>query len=272
MNPIRTLGADVALLGRFLAPLSIERRLCSLHLRRSPEGIDVFVFDCGAGPAGYRRIMKDAAAALSAYVYGFGETQLSESVARLFLAKKKSLALAESVTGGLIADRLTDLPGSSKFFMLSAVVYSNESKVRLLGVPAGVIERWGAVSRETCLAMVEGLSRLGTFHARVAVTGIAGPSGGTTSKPVGTVYVALQNDTSTVVKKLDLVGTRREIKEATVRAVMELLWRNLTTPSKRYFRARSREGQRAGRRYRSGMKPEGGTGGKKGKRGKRGKR
>lgn len=227
MNPLRTTGASARLLQRLLAPLRVERRQCSIRLRESGEGIDVFVYDSGAGSAEYRRTLRDVRASLSGYVYGFGETGLAESVGRLMIAKRRTLALAESLTGGLIADRFTDLPGSSTFFMLSLVTYSNESKMSLLGVPPELIERWGAVSRQTCLAMVRGLSRLGQFRERIAVTGIAGPSGGTPTKPVGTVYVALQDDRSTTVTKISFVGTRREIKEATVRAVMQLLWEKL---------------------------------------------
>jgi nicotinamide-nucleotide amidase len=226
-NPVRTLGIDARGIRGILDALFIERQLCTVRLRETAEGVDVYVYDAGCGTAGHRRTLKEVAESLAPYVYGCGETDLAKGVGKLFLAKGRTLALAESLTGGLISDRLTDLPGSSGFFMLGAVVYSNESKTRLLGVPSSVIERWGAVSRATCLAMVEGLGQLGKFHDRVAVTGIAGPGGGTRSKPVGTVFAAVRDDASTLVKRYNFAGTRREIKESTVQAVLELLWKKL---------------------------------------------
>jgi nicotinamide-nucleotide amidase len=227
-NPIRTAGISHRKIQELLRSASKGLKRVTVDTRTSEYGVDVFVYDAGAGlrehDIAHRKITK----VLSRYTYGFGADLLSDWVCSHLIEQGRSLAVAESLTGGLISDRLTDLPGSSKFFQLSVVAYSNESKVRLLNVPVGVIERWGAVSRQTCLKMMEGLCGLGDFHYRIAVTGTAGPSGGTQAKPVGTVYAGIQDEKSTVIKKLRFVGTRRDVKEETFSAVMKLMWEKNT--------------------------------------------
>ena len=108
--------------------------------------------------------------------------------------------MAESCTGGLITDRLTDIPGSSEFLERGVVTYSNASKTALLGVPEAVIAAHGAVSAETARLMAEGVRRLAGTGLGLAVTGIAGPSGGTEAKPVGTVYIALADGEKTLCR------------------------------------------------------------------------
>ncbi|MEZ4525972.1 MAG: nicotinamide-nucleotide amidohydrolase family protein [Desulfobacterales bacterium] len=115
-----------------------------------------------------------------------------EAVAGRMLGEKKaSLALAESCTGGLIASRITDVPGSSDYFLFSAVTYSNEAKIRVLGVKQEPLEKFGAVSEECVREMAEGVQRVAGATYGLAVSGIAGPGGGTEEKPVGTVCFAL---------------------------------------------------------------------------------
>jgi len=130
-------------------------------------------------------------ALLGEYIYGADEESPAAGCARVLLEKKLTVAVAESCTGGLLAGALTAVPGVSAAFLLGAVTYSNEAKTRLLGVPAELIEEKGAVSEEVADAMASGVRKLAGADIAVAVTGIAGPDGGTAEKPVGTVCFAV---------------------------------------------------------------------------------
>ncbi len=124
-------------------------------------------------------------------LYGEDDDTLEAVVGRLLAGHGKTLSLAESCTGGLITERLTDMPGSSRFLNCAVVAYSNASKVELLGVDEDILNRYGAVSEEAALAMAHGMLKLSGSDLALSVTGIAGPEGGTEEKPVGLVYVAL---------------------------------------------------------------------------------
>ena len=120
--------------------------------------------------------------------------------------------MAESCTGGLITDRLTDVPGSSAFLERGVVTYSNAAKTALLGVPEAVIREHGAVSAETARLMAEGVRRLAGVDLGLAVTGIAGPGGGTEAKPVGTVHIALADGGTTLCRQYAFRWERRRNK------------------------------------------------------------
>lgn len=135
----------------------------------------------------------EVAARLQKYIFSYGEETLEEIVAGLLKEKKLTIAVAESCTGGLITDRLTDVPGSSEYLERAAVTYSNAAKVSLLGVPEAIIEMHGAVSEETARLMAEGVRKMAGTDLGLSSTGIAGPTGGSETKPVGTVYLALSN-------------------------------------------------------------------------------
>jgi len=124
------------------------------------------------------------------------------------------LALAESCTGGLIAHRITEVSGSSAYFDRGVVVYSNQAKTELLGVPSVLLETRGAVSQECAVAMLQGLLARSPARLVAAVTGIAGPEGGSVDKPVGTVWVAWGTREDQYTECLHLQGTRSEIKSA----------------------------------------------------------
>jgi nicotinamide-nucleotide amidase len=134
-----------------------------------------------------------------------------------------SLSLAESCTGGLIAHRITDLPGASEYFECCLVVYSNRAKVELLGVPEELLAAHGAVSEACARAMLAGLFARTPARLAAAVTGIAGPGGGTATKPVGTVWVAWGRAHRPRTELLRLAGNRREIKALAAEAVLERL-------------------------------------------------
>jgi nicotinamide-nucleotide amidase len=136
-----------------------------------------------------------------------------------------TLSIAESCTGGLICDRITDVPGSSDYLMGGMVNYSNESKEKHLGVPMKDIKKYGAVSPQVAKKMARGVRKAFGTTFGISTTGIAGPTGGTREKPVGLVYIGVSNRRRNLVIKLSLKGNRREIKEkATEKAVQYFYW------------------------------------------------
>ncbi len=141
--------------------------------------------------------------------------RLEEKIGGVLREKGLMIALAESCTGGLIAKRITDIPGSSDYFEMGIISYSNESKERFLGVTQDVLVSRGAVSSETALLMAEGIRNAAGAHIGLSVTGIAGPGGGTPEKPVGTVYVGLAGPEMSLVRKFIFSGSRDEIREKT---------------------------------------------------------
>jgi nicotinamide-nucleotide amidase len=145
----------------------------------------------------------------STWIYGLDEDTLPSVVGHMLLQRRRTLATAESCTGGLVAKWMTDLPGSSQWFQEGAVTYSNEAKVRQLGVDPKLLETHGAVSEPVARAMAEGFLQVSGADAVLSVTGIAGPDGGTSDKPVGTVFVALaRRHQPTTVELLKLVTDR----------------------------------------------------------------
>ena len=138
---------------------------------------------------------------LAANIYGFDDEEIEQVVVRLLTAQKKTLALAESCTGGFIANRMTNVPGASAVFLGGVVSYANSAKEKFLGVRAETLKRHGAVSEAVAREMAEGAREKFGSDFAIAVTGIAGPGGGTKEKPVGTVFIALSGGFETVVKR-----------------------------------------------------------------------
>ena len=222
---VRTTGIPESSLAERVG--EIEREISPLTLAYLPgiEGVDLRLtaWNLPAGEADAR--LEIAARTLRArageQVYGEGDADLAAVVLRRAAAAGISLATAESCTGGLIGVRLTDIPGSSEVYQGGVVCYSNRLKTELLGVPSAVIEEHGAVSEAVVRAMAEGARhRLGADLA-AAVTGIAGPGGGTPEKPVGTVWLALADAAGTVARSSMFTGSRREIRG---RAAQAALW------------------------------------------------
>ena len=146
-------------------------------------------------------------------VFGSGDQRLEDAVAALLVEQRCTIALAESCTGGLAASLLANVPGVSEVLMEAVVTYSNDSKARRLGVDEALMRNRGAVSIEVAQAMAEGVRSTSGADLGVGITGIAGPAGGTSEKPVGLVYVALADASETTVQELRLGGNRRQIRE-----------------------------------------------------------
>lgn len=174
------------------------------------------------------RIEADFHKALSGEIFGRDDETLEGAVGDLLRLRQKTLALAESCTGGLVAGRLTDVAGSSDYFLGSAVTYANTAKADLVGVSAETLERFGAVSEETAREMALGARRRFGASIGVSITGIAGPGGGTPAKPVGTVHFALDDvDGARRHRKLLVPGDRALIRRWSTSAVLSLLRHHL---------------------------------------------
>lgn len=164
---------------------------------------------------------------LQDYVFSTSGEELEEVVGKLLRINKKNLAVAESCTGGFLAHRLTNVPGSSDYFIQGIVAYSNETKTNLLDVPPDLIKKHGAVSLEVAKAMAIGVKRKAHSNLGVAITGIAGPTGGTQEKPVGLVYVALAWEEGSEVSKNLFLGKREAIKFQSSQKALDMARRHL---------------------------------------------
>jgi nicotinamide-nucleotide amidase len=167
---------------------------------------------------------------LGEHYFGEDDETLESAVGRLLTERGATLTLAESCTGGLLAARLTDVPGSSAYFVEGFVTYSNESKERLLGVPRELLVEHGAVSEPVAKAMAEGVREVADTHYGLSITGIAGPEGGTKEKPVGLVWVGIADREGTIAEKLDLSAwseSREAIRRRSAERAFDLLRRHL---------------------------------------------
>ena len=149
--------------------------------------------------------------------------KLEKKAIRLLKKFKKTISVAESCTGGLLAQRLTSVPGASRVFGFGVVTYSAEAKQRLLKIPPALIKKQGQVSKETALAMAESIQRLSQSDYAISITGVAGPSGGTRQKPVGTVYLSLISPKARHIKKCLLAGKRNQIRQKTTTLALNWL-------------------------------------------------
>lgn len=156
-----------------------------------------------------------------------GSAPVERIVGRLLKIKGLTLAVAESCTGGLVGDRITNVPGSSNYFRGGVIAYSDDAKKKLLGVSGRTLQKWGAVSEQTVSEMAAGVSsRLGA-DVGVSVSGIAAPGGGSGVKPVGLVYICVKTGTTLAVERHRFRGGRRAVKEQSAAAALELCRRVL---------------------------------------------
>jgi nicotinamide-nucleotide amidase len=155
---------------------------------------------------------------------------LEKLIGDLLRNKEWTLAIAESCTGGLVCDRITDVSGSSDYFMGGMVTYSNESKAKHLGIPLNYIKRYGAVSTQVAKKMAQGVRRTFNTTFGLSTTGVAGPTGGTKRSPVGRVFIGLAEGRKVWVKKLDLKGTRRQIKQKATEKSLKFFYEILICP------------------------------------------
>ncbi|MGH1365210.1 MAG: competence/damage-inducible protein A [Calditrichia bacterium] len=165
--------------------------------------------------------------AVGNYIYTQGREDIEEVVQKMFLEQRLTLAVAESCSGGLIQHRLTNIPGGSAYFCGGAVTYSNEAKVKQLNVSETSLEKYGAVSEVVAKEMAEGIRKAFDSDIGIATTGIAGPGGGTSEKPVGLVYMALASKDETTFRELRLTPNRKLNKDLTAQLALDMLRRYL---------------------------------------------
>ena len=149
--------------------------------------------------------------------------RLEQKVSVKFIERGQTLSLAESCTGGLIGDRLTNIPGASAFFLLGIIAYDYAAKTKLLKVPSLLLKKHGAVSSQVASMMAQGVRKILKTDYGLGVTGIAGPGGATKTKPVGLVFIALSTRQRTIVKKCLFKGTRLAIKNQACQTALKML-------------------------------------------------
>jgi len=219
-------GMGESLLSKIVAPI-IAPFPVEFGCTAKAEGCALFL--SGRDPAAVDQAIEAARAGIGAQALPSGVLHLAPYVLDLLKAKHLTLTTAESCTGGTIGKQLTAVPGSSEVYLGGAITYSNELKHRLLGVPEETLETAGAVSEETAFAMASGAcSRLGSDCA-VAVTGIAGPGGGTPEKPVGLVYIAAQVSGKARCLRCLFSGDRETVRERSTAAALNLLREELSS-------------------------------------------
>ena len=230
-HTVRTTGVSESGLAERVGPIEPEIAPLTLAYLPSVEGVDLRVTAWGLEP-------KDAEARLAAVVerlkaavgeHGYGEDDADLAAVLLDALRKgrHRLGVAESCTGGMIGERITNIPGASDTFIGGVVAYADVIKTAALKVPLEVLEAYGAVSEETVRAMAEGAQRLFSADCTIAVTGIAGPGGGTPEKPVGTVWLAARMHTTTRALMRVLPGDRDDVRRRAAQAGLDLLRRLL---------------------------------------------
>jgi nicotinamide-nucleotide amidase len=233
---VRTSGIPESSLAERMG--DIESEIAPLTLAYLPglDGVDLRLSAWGLSPEEADRRLEAAAQQLRARagndVYGEGDCDLAALVLQEARSRAARLAVAESCTGGLLGARLTDIPGSSDVFVGGVIAYDNAVKVEVLGVPHALLAEHGAVSEPVARAMAEGAVRRFGVSAAVAVTGVAGPDGGTPEKPVGTVWIACALDGIVETRRSLFPGTRQEIRARAAQAGLLLLYRRLTASSR----------------------------------------
>jgi nicotinamide-nucleotide amidase len=205
---------------KILAIPGIELGYCS-----RPGEVELRV---SGSPAAVRTAEGIIQSELANAIYTTEDESLAAVVVRLLSERGETLALAESCTGGLLAHQITNVSGASKVFLAGSVPYSNEEKIRALGVAASSIKRFGAVSEQVALEMAEGARIASQATHSIATTGIAGPTGGTSEKPVGTAFIAIaSNDQAPICRKFFLPTDRETFKQLLAQNAFDLLRRQL---------------------------------------------
>ena len=149
-----------------------------------------------------------------------------KSLVKILTKKKLKISFVESCTGGLLASKITSINGASKIFNLGLVTYSNQAKINFLKINKNIIKKYGAVSQECCLAMVNNLSKISKANINISITGIAGPNGGTKQKPIGLVYIGIKKGNKSQINKYLFINKKRSsIQKATVKKALDLVLR-----------------------------------------------
>jgi nicotinamide-nucleotide amidase len=219
---IKTIGIGESAIQDKIASLIVTGMTVGFY----PKGreVDVWLHGHSLGKRQFDGACRKIQFVLKDFVYAHKDVSIADVVGSLLREKKMTLALAESCTGGLLSQRLTDIPGASEFFLGSLVAYSNNVKSALLGVREKTLGSYGAVSRAVARQMARGVREKLGSDISLSITGIAGPSGGSDKKPVGLVFIALHSRRKTIVKKFIFRGDREKVRWLASQAALQLMW------------------------------------------------
>jgi nicotinamide-nucleotide amidase len=228
---VRTTGIAESALAERVGPIESSIAPLTLAYLPSVDGVDLRVTAWRLAPRDAEtrlaRVVQQLVSAAGEHYYGADDADLAAVVLDQLRHGRHRLGIAESCTGGMVAERVTNIPGASDTFIGGVVAYADVVKTAALKVPLETLEAHGAVSEETVRAMAEGAQRLFSADCTIAVTGIAGPGGGTPEKPVGTVWLAARVHTTAQAVKRLLPGDREEIRRRSAQAGLDLLRRVL---------------------------------------------
>ena len=220
---IRTTGIPESILFEKVKNIDLEENYHNIGYYPSVYGVDVRI--AGEDLEKIEKLKDDIRANINEYIYEIGDQNLEEVLIKKLKKKKMTISCAESCTGGLIGHRLTQVPGGSEVFNGGMITYSNESKINQLGITLKNIEDFGAVSEQVALEMAENIKNKFGTSIGVSTTGIAGPGGGSKSKPVGLVYVGYCDDKSLKVKRFNFSSSRESNKIRTSQAVLNYVFK-----------------------------------------------
>jgi len=228
---LRTTGVSESALAERVGPIEPEIAPLTLAYLPSVQGVDLRVTAWGLEPgdaaARLAVVVERLTAAVGEHAYGEDDADLAAVLLDALRKGRHRLGVAESCTGGMLGERITNIPGASDTFIGGVVAYADVIKTAALKVPLETLEAYGAVSEETVRAMAEGAQRLFSADCSIAVTGIAGPGGGTPEKPVGTVWLAARVHTNTRALTRVLPGDRDDVRRRAAQAGLDLLRRLL---------------------------------------------
>jgi len=228
---LKVWGLPESAVGEQLEDLMEENQNPKVGLRAKIEGIEISIVARAGTPLTAEQLIETTESEirkrLGDDIYGTGDTTMEKVVGMLLSIKKKTVAIAESLTGGLISSLITNIPGSSNYFKEARITYSNESKVALLEIPEELIKKHGAVSKEVGEEMAKNIRRIAGTDIGLSATGIAGPGGGDSKKPVGLVFVGISTEEEVKVEKYQFMGTRAMAKKRTALATLDMLRRYL---------------------------------------------
>jgi len=227
----RTAGLPESMLDARIAPIYTKYKNPETTVLAKPGQVDVRLTARGKNRDEAERALKELAdqidRELDDCIFARSEQSLEEVVGMYMIMKNATISTAESCTGGLLSERLTNVPGSSRYFMSGVICYSNESKMELAGIPPLLLEMQGAVSPEVARGLAEGVRVRANTTIGVGITGIAGPSGGSTEKPVGTVHIAVATSTGTEHRQFLYPGDREKIRWQASQAALDMVRREL---------------------------------------------
>ncbi len=229
----RTTGLGESMLDSRIAPIYTKYKNPTTTVLSKPGQVDIRLTARAKTSAEAEDLVAEVGdeidKTLGDYIFARDEQTLEEVVGMYLVMKGATVAVAESCTGGMLAERLTSIPGSSQFFESGIVVYSNESKIDLAGIPPLVLGMQGAVSKEVAVGLAESVrEKIGTTIG-IGITGIAGPTGGSEEKPVGTVHIAVAGPSDTDHRQFVFPGSRHKVRWQSSQAALDMVRRHLAT-------------------------------------------